>query len=146
MNYYFKFKSELEKRHLWEVFIYLFFGGLATLVNFITYFIARDTLNLNLFNSNTISWIAAVLFAFITNKLWVFQSKSENFLELSIEFAKFIFYRILSYGIDMGVMFLLIEGIGVSDFWSKLITQIIVVIANYLFSKLFIFKPKDKIV
>ncbi len=145
MNYYLKFRNELEKRHLWEVFIYLFFGGLATLVNFITYFLARDTLHLNLFNSNTISWIAAVLFAFVTNKLWVFQSKSENFLELLIEFGKFIFYRILSYGLDMGLMFLLIEELHATDFWAKLITQVVVVVANYLFSKLFIFKPKDKI-
>lgn len=146
MKYYLQFKTKMKRRHLWEVFIYLFFGGLATVVNFVIYFFARDTFNLNLFNSNSISWLAAVLFAFVTNKLWVFKSESENFFELIIEFGKFIFYRIVSYGLDMGMMFLFVDSLEITDFWAKLITQVVVVIANYLFSKLFIFKSKDKVV
>lgn len=146
MKYYLQFKTKMKRRHLWEVFIYLFFGGLATVVNFVIYFFARDAFNLNLFNSNSISWLAAVLFAFVTNKLWVFKSESENFFELIIEFGKFIFYRIVSYGLDMGMMFLFVDSLEIADFWAKLITQVAVVIANYLFSKLFIFKSKDKVV
>ncbi|MCD1023580.1 GtrA family protein [Enterococcus sp. SMC-9] len=146
MKYYLQFKTKMKRRHLWEVFIYLFFGGLATVVNFVIYFFARDAFNLNLFNSNSISWLAAVLFAFVTNKLWVFKSESENFFELIIEFGKFIFYRIVSYGLDMGMMFLFVDSLEITDFWAKLITQVVVVIANYLFSKLFIFKSKDKVV
>ncbi|MBO0450464.1 GtrA family protein [Enterococcus sp. MJM12] len=146
MKYYLQFKTKMKRRHLWEVFIYLFFGGLATVVNFVIYFFARDAFNLNLFNSNSISWLAAVLFAFVTNKLWVFKSESENFFELIIEFGKFIFYRIVSYGLDMGMMFLFVDSLEIADFWAKLITQVVVVIANYLFSKLFIFKSKDKVV
>ena len=146
MKYYLQFKTKMKRRHLWEVFIYLFFGGLATVVNFVIYFFARDAFNLNLFNSNSISWLAAVLFAFVTNKLWVFKSESENFFELIIEFGKFIFYRIVSYGLDMGMMFLFVDSLEIADFWAKLITQVVVVIANYLFSKLFIFNSKDKVV
>lgn len=146
MKYYLQFKTKMKRRHLWKVFIYLFFGGLATVVNFVIYFFARDAFNLNLFNSNSISWLAAVLFAFVTNKLWVFKSESENFFELIIEFGKFIFYRIVSYGLDMGMMFLFVDSLEIADFWAKLITQVVVVIANYLFSKLFIFKSKDKVV
>lgn len=144
MKLYTWFRTELEKRKLWEVFIYLFFGGLATIVNFASFFIAQDVAGLGLVASNTISWLAAVLFAFVTNKIWVFHSKTETPGELAVEFGKFIFYRILSYVLDMGAMLLLINVLHVGDFWAKLITQILVVIANYLFSKLFIFKGNQK--
>lgn len=140
MKLYTRFRTELEKRKLWEVFIYLFFGGLTTVVNFVAFFIARDLLHLSLVPSNTISWLAAVLFAFVTNKIWVFHSKTETVGELAVEFGKFIFYRLLSYAIDMGMMLLLVNIVHLNDFWAKMITQIFVVVANYLFSKLFIFK------
>lgn len=139
MKLYHWFRKELEKYHLWQIFIYLFFGGLATIVNFVAYFTAKDLANLNLITSNTISWLAAVLFAFVTNKLWVFHSKTETVRELLLEFSKFIFYRILSYVLDMGAMIFLVNIFFLGDFWAKLITQILVVIANYVFSKLFIF-------
>lgn len=140
MKFYIWFRTELEKRNLWEIFIYLFFGGLTTVVNFVAFFIARDLLHLSLVPSNTISWLIAVLFAFVTNKTWVFHSKTETAGELAIEFGKFLFYRLLSYVIDMGMMLLLVNIVHLGDFWAKLITQVFVVIANYLFSKLFIFK------
>lgn len=143
MKVYLKFRQELEKRHLWEVFIYLFFGGLATVVNIVTYMVAKELLGFDLVWSNTFSWIAAVLFAFVTNKLWVFHSKTEGTAALLLEFGKFVFYRILSFVMDMGVMILLIDILHVNDLVSKIITQVLVVVANYLFSKLFIFKPKD---
>lgn len=146
MKLYNRFRTELENRHLWEVFIYLVFGGLATIVNFASFFIAKDIVHFDLIVSNTISWLAAVLFAFVTNKLWVFHSKTETPAELAVEFGKFIFYRILSYVLDMGAMLLLINVLHVGDFWSKLITQILVVVANYVFSKLFIFKNKSEVV
>ncbi|MGX7162631.1 GtrA family protein [Enterococcus massiliensis] len=142
MKLFFWFKEQLVKRGLWEIFIYLFFGGLATVVNFAAYFISKDVFHFNYLYANSISWIAAVLFAFLTNKIWVFQSKSENFWELIVEFAKFIFYRVISYGMDMGMMFLMIDVFHSGDFLAKLVTQILVVIANYVFSKLFIFKKK----
>lgn len=140
MKLFLVFKGELEKRGFWEPFVYLFFGGLATIVNFVAYFISKDIFHLNYLYANTISWVAAVLFAFVTNKLWVFHSKTANITELMIEFAKFIFYRLVSYGMDMGTMFLMIEIFHSGDFLAKLVTQILVVLANYLFSKLFIFK------
>ncbi|KAF1306217.1 GtrA family protein [Candidatus Enterococcus willemsii] len=125
-----------------EVFLYIFFGGLTTVVNFVVYFIARDLLKTDLIVSNTLSWIAAVLFAFITNKIWVFQSKTQGIIELLIELLKFVFYRLLSFGIDMGCMLLFINVMHLGDFLSKLFTQVFIVIANYVFSKLFIFKKK----
>ncbi|WP_127848666.1 GtrA family protein [Lacticaseibacillus hulanensis] len=122
-----------------EIFWYVFFGGLATVVNFASYFLAKDVLGQGMAISNTFSWIMSVLFAFVTNKIWVFHSHTEGFIDGILEFGKFVFYRLLSYFIDMGCMLLLIEAMGVGDFLAKLFTQIVVVVANYVFSKLFIF-------
>lgn len=133
----------IKNERLVEIVLYVFFGGLTTVVNFVVYFLARDFFNFNFVISNTISWISAVLFAFITNKIWVFKSKTENLYELTIEFGKFVFYRLLSFGIDMGSMFIFIKALHLSDFISKLLTQIFIVVSNYVFSKIFIFKSKE---
>jgi len=122
-----------------EVVGYLFFGVMTTLVNFIVYFFCRDLLQFQFVLANTLSWIASVLFAFVTNKKWVFHSKSET-----IEAAKFIFYRGLSYLIDMASMFVCLKLLMTSDFSAKLFTQVLVVIANYFFSKLLIFNNNKK--
>lgn len=143
MKLYRQFRHVLEEKGYWEVFIYLFFGGLATVVNIVSFAIASRMFDLSMPVSNTISWICSVLFAFVTNKLWVFHSKSPSFGHLAVEFGKFIFYRLVSYGLDMGSMILLINVLHSNDFVAKIITQILVVIANYAFSKLFIFKETE---
>jgi putative flippase GtrA len=143
MKLYRRFRQILEEKGYWEVFIYLFFGGLATVVNIVSFAIASRMFHLSMPVSNTISWICSVLFAFVTNKLWVFHSKSPSFGHLAVEFGKFIFYRLVSYGLDMGSMILLINVLHSNDFIAKIITQILVVIANYAFSKLFIFKETE---
>ena len=125
---------------LLEIISYVFFGGMTTVVNFVVYFIARSLLDWSLVVSNTLSWIFAVLFAFVTNKIWVFGSKTNNFKSLFFEFSKFVFYRLLSFGIDMLCMLLFVNVIHTGDFIAKLLTQIFIVIANYVFSKFFIFK------
>ncbi len=143
MNLYHRAKQFLEQKGYWEIFIYLFFGGLATVVNFVSFYIAMQLLGFSMPVSNTISWICSVLFAFVTNKIWVFHSKSPNVLHLVIEFGKFVFYRVVSYGMDMGAMLLMIQVMHMNDYVAKIITQIIVVLANYIFSKLFIFKETE---
>ena len=108
MKIYRSFRSYLEEKRLWEIFIYLFFGGLTTVVNIVTFTVSYQIFNLSWPISNTISWIFSVLFAFVTNKVWVFQTKSENFKELIWEFSKFIFSRVVSFGMDMATMYILI--------------------------------------
>jgi len=143
MKIYQMFRDYLEEKKLWEVFIYLFFGGLATVVNIVTFALAYQAFHLNWPVSNAISWICSVLFAFVTNKLWVFQSKTEGFQALAWEFGKFIFYRVLSFGMDMACMYLFIDMLHTGNLFAKVITQIVVVVANYVFSKLFIFKKVE---
>ena len=143
MKIYRSFRSYLEEKRLWEIFIYLFFGGLTTVVNIVTFTVSYQIFNLSWPISNTISWIFSVLFAFVTNKLWVFQSKTESIPALAWEFAKFIFYRVLSFGMDMACMYLFIDMLHTGNLIAKIITQIVVVVANYIFSKVFIFKKVE---
>lgn len=143
MKYYLLVRETLEEKKLWNIFVYLFFGGLATIVNIATYFICVEWFSLYYLVANGISWLFAVLFAFTTNKRWVFHSKTEGVVELMIEFGKFLFYRVLSLGMDMGVMYVMIDLMATSNLTAKIVTQIIVVLANYLFSKFLIFNQGE---
>lgn len=143
MKIYQAFKNYLEEKRLWEVFIYLFFGGLATVVNIVTYAMAFQIFHLSWPVSNAISWICSVLFAYVTNKVWVFQSKTGTFKELAWEFGKFVFARVVSFGMDMICMYLFIDMLHTGNLIAKIITQVVVVVANYVFSKVFIFKKVE---
>ncbi|GMA54756.1 hypothetical protein GCM10025857_61130 [Alicyclobacillus contaminans] len=74
-----------------EIISYLFFGGMTTVVNFVVFFLARNLIGWNLVVSNTLSWILSVLFAFATNKKWVFKSKTTGIKPLLSELSKFFF-------------------------------------------------------
>lgn len=129
------------KKHR-EVINYLFFGVATTVVNYVVYFLATKTFSLDFKLSNLLAWFFSVLFAFITNKLWVFQSKTASRRLFFKELGLFYWYRVLSLFIDMGLMMLLISGLHWPDFWAKTLTQVVIVAANYLFSKWFIFKKR----
>lgn len=128
-------KSWLNKYY--EVLSYLFFGGCTTLVNILTFWVMR-LLKVGVYTSNVVAWIVSVLFAFITNKLFVFESKG-NALKEGISFFLF---RLLSLVFDMGIMYLLIDVFKWNDLLSKVLANIFVIIINYIFSKLFIFKKR----
>ena len=120
-----------------EVLMYLVFGGLTTLVNIVAFFILRK-LSVSVYISNLIAWVVAVLFAFITNKLFVFESKDKS--KIGKEIISFFGFRILSLGVDMGAMYLLLQVINTGEVFAKIIANVLVIILNYIFSKLFVFK------
>ena len=122
-----------------EVLLYLFFGGLTTVVNILSFYILRK-LSVEVYVSNIIAWVVAVIFAFITNKLFVFESRGKSKKENTRELISFFGFRVLSLGFDMGSMFLLIDILHVGELISKVLANILVIILNYIFSKLFIFK------
>lgn len=129
-----------------EIINYIFFGGLSTLVNFVSYFIAARIIGIDEVISSGISWVCAVLFAYVTNKLFVFESKRNGVKEIIKEMTSFFLARIIS-GIlcDVGTFALMVKVLYINDIVAKIITQIMVVIVNYLFSKLIIFrKMEDK--
>lgn len=125
-----------------EIIKYLFFGALTVFINIFAYGILTDFLGCSLVVSNTLAWVFAVIFAFITNKLYVFNSKNENTKELLKEASSFFIFRLISYFIDMGLMFALVAKIGVNDIVAKVVINVIVIIFNYVASKVFIFKKK----
>lgn len=127
-----------------ETILYLFFGVLSTIVNIGTYFICTRALNLNFLISNWVAWIAAVLFAYITNKFFVFESKITELKFIIKEFTSFVSCRILSGVTEMGIMYVMIDIMSINDFVVKIITNIVVVILNFIFSKLIIFKNQSE--
>ena len=125
------------------IILYGIFGVLTTLINIVTYSLLYSVLGFSNVISNIIAWVLSVLFAFITNKLFVFSSKSLNKKVIMKEIFSFFFFRILSLGIDMAGMYICISLININKLVSKIIMNIIVIISNYIFSKIFIFKNKE---
>lgn len=122
-----------------EVLLYLFFGGCTTLVNIISFILLR-LLNIDLYVSNVIAWVVAVLFAFVTNKLYVFESNSKDAKKTFVEGIYFFGCRLLSLFFDMGIMYLLVNILSLNEVVSKVVSNIFVIIINYFFSKMIIFK------
>lgn len=123
-----------------ELILYVVFGFFTFVVNFVTYFIFVG-LGLNYLIANALAWFFSVLFAYITNRKWVFESKSPDILK---EMSLFFGGRIFSGVVDTALMYLFIDVLVLGDFISKTVVQIIVIILNYIFSKLIVFTEKNK--
>lgn len=126
----------------YSILMYLIMGGITTVINIVTFYLFNSTLGLNYTIANIIAWIFAVLFAYISNKLYVFESKHTSFSELFQEISSFFSFRVLSLFMDLAVMFVCISLLNMNPLLTKILANIVVLIANYIFSKLFIFKPK----
>lgn len=136
-NFYLKYKEQV---------LYLVFGVIVTLVNWIVYAFFVAAINFGITISNLIAWVAAVVTAFITNKLFVFESKKTDKMSVFKEATAFLLARI-STGIFEVVapsllFFIGLDGmlLGIDGFYAKLIVSIIVVILNYILSKKIVFK------
>lgn len=126
-----------------EIILYLVFGVLTTVVNLVIYFLLTKTfLNPDvawmLQVANVISWLVSVIFAYVTNRKYVFDSH-DGILK---EFFKFATARVLSLFFDMFIMFIGVSILGYSDKIVKLVSQVVVILLNYIFSKLFVFKSQ----
>ncbi|MBQ9531532.1 MAG: GtrA family protein [Eubacterium sp.] len=145
-----------------EILMYILFGVLTTLVSWGTYILLENALKLSVFFSNLLSWICAVSFAYITNKLWVFESKSFDVKTLFKEISTFLASRGITGVLEIALVpllakwgfdnpfFSLAKGMILKGdvfytegIYSKISVAVIVVILNYIFSKLIVFK-KDK--
>ncbi len=140
-----KIKDLLKKLLNKEVIMYLIFGVLTTVVALVVYYgLIYTILNpenaIQLQIANIISWVAGVAFAYVTNRKFVFESKEENKLK---EISKFVTSRIGTLLLDMLVMFIGVTLLKQNDKIIKIVSQILVIIGNYILSKLFVFK-KDK--
>ena len=128
-----------------ELFNYIIVGALTTLVSLVSYFIFSRIMNIEktiyFILANTLSWILSVAFAYITNKIFVFASKTKN-KEAIKEAIKFVSSRILTYLIDLALMFIFVKLIKINNDTSKLIVQFVVLVLNYILSKLLVFKKE----
>ena len=124
-----------------EYVSYLVFGVLTTLVNLVIFY-ALDRL-MNYLVANVIAWIGAVIFAYVVNKLLVFESDRRDLRGLLYEIGTFFAARLLSLGLEEGILFLFVTRMGYSERIVKLIAQILVVIFNYVASKLIVFRKRQ---
>ncbi len=124
---------------------YIVAGGLTTAVSFGSLWLFKDVLHIELNISNTLSVIAAVLFAYVINKLFVFRSKTSGLKALAAEAAAFFSARAATMLIEVGGMFLVHTVFGLAEeysYYSKAVISVAVLVLNYVFSKLLVFKSK----
>lgn len=141
-----------------ELILYIVFGGLTTAVNFVAFWICGRFLGEDLYLvSNAIAWFISVVFAYITNKLFVFEAKDFSLKVLIKEILAFFGARIFSFGVEEGGLWLMIDLLKFGEFSinvfgfeiggqliAKLVLAVVVVILNYFASKFVIFKKKNK--
>lgn len=127
----------------WDVLSYLLFGGLTTAVNYVVYLPCYNLLGLSAAASNVIAWAAAVLFAFLTNKPFVFKSHDWSAKTVWPEFAKFVSCRIGTGVLETVIIFVAVDLLSWNGNWMKLATSILVVILNYFASKLLVFRKGE---
>ena len=126
-----------------DVIPYLFFGVCTTVVNVISYWICAHPLSLNTMVSTVIAWTLAVLFAYITNRKWVFHSEARTSGEITKEIVSFFSYRLATGLIDWGCMFVFVELLNMNDLIVKFAANVLVIVLNYVASKLIIFRGKS---
>ncbi|CUO32083.1 MULTISPECIES: GtrA family protein [Clostridium] len=128
-----------------EIILYVIFGVLTTIVNLIAYYLFSNIININYLISNAIAWIISVVFAYITNKFFVFNSYYINKDVIIEEFIKFMNCRLISGLSEVVLLFLFVDLLLMNDIVAKLIIGVLVALINFIFSKVFIFKGVDEL-
>lgn len=142
-------------RELWNkhraVLLYVFFGGMTTVIDwvisFALYHVFADAMDANrllMHVFDIIAWVCAVTFAFVTNRIWVFESKKRGFLPIMGELAAFAGGRVLTLALQEGILLLwyTILQSDQSPFLLRITVSVIVVVLNYFISKWFVFRKK----
>lgn len=122
-----------------EPLSYLFWGAATTTVNYCMYFLCTDVGNLHYLLSNITAWVVAVLFAFVVNKRFVFDSRSWERAVVLPELWKFAGARVISGVLETGLLWFCVDLLHLPDGIIKILVSVLVVILNYIFSKLYIF-------
>ena len=135
-------KKYNDKYNLYEIMAYLVVGVLTTLVNLVIYYLCTTTFldpknGLELQIANIIAWVVAVIFAYFTNRKYVFKSKRKDMIKEGTEFC---LARVVTLLLECLTMFIMVTMLHINDKVSKLVTQVIIVIGNYIISKFFVFK------
>lgn len=126
----------------WDILTYLFFGVLTTAVNYLVYLPCYNLLGWSAGFSNILAWIVAVVFAFVTNKPFVFKSHDWSWNVVWPELTKFVGCRIGSGVFETGILLVCVDMLHWNGNVMKLITAVLVIVLNYIGSKFLVFKKK----
>jgi putative flippase GtrA len=126
-----------------EIIRYLFFGGCTTLVNIITYYIWTRGFHITVLSSTIAAWILSMLFAYITNRRYVFQSKNSDIKAVFLELITFVICRLFTGALDICIMYVFVHLLRQNDFMIKILSNFVVISGNYVVSRLLIFRKKD---
>lgn len=126
-----------------ELILYLFFGGCTTLINIIVYYLMARMGDISTIPATVAAWVVSVAFAYVTNRIWVFESKNKGIKAILKEFEAFVACRLISGVLDVIIMWLFVDMLAMNDMVIKIISNIIVIIINYIASKCFIFKKRE---
>ena len=133
-----KIRTLIEK--YWDIISYLFFGVCTTIVNYIIYLPCYNLLGISATVSNMIAWVVAVAFAYLTNKPFVFRSHDWSAKTVVPELSKFVGGRVASGAAETAIIFLTVDILLWNGNVMKIVTSVLVVILNYIASKLLVFK------
>ena len=126
-----------------DIIAYLFFGVCTTLVNIVAYWAAAHPLGMGTLPASVLAWVAAVLFAYVTNRKWVFRSQAVTRQEITREITSFFGCRLATGVVDWVIMFVCVDLLCFNDMVIKIFANVVVVILNYVANKLLIFKNKN---
>ena len=142
--------TELLKKYK-SLILYVIFGGLTTVVDwsisFLLYYLWGDAIDATpilLHGANVIAWAAAVAFAYVTNRIWVFESKRRGFLPILGEMIAFAGGRVLTLLLQEAIMGVFCTWLGFNEYLFKIIAAVLVVILNYFISKLLVFRKSRR--
>lgn len=127
-----------------KILLYLIFGGLTTLVNIAAYFCLTRLVGVPYLGANIAAWLAAVMFAYASNRAYVFSSSGRGLASIAGECARFIGCRVFSGMIDTGIVFVMIDVLHYQDLVVKIAANGATIILNYLFSKWIVFRDKGQ--
>ena len=134
-----------------SIILYIIFGGMTTVVDwsvsFLLYYLWGDAIEATpilLHGANVIAWVAAVAFAYVTNRIWVFESKRHGFLPILGEIIAFAGGRVLTLLLQEAIMGIFCTWLGFNEYIFKIIAAVLVVILNYFISKLLVFRKTKR--
>ena len=125
-----------------EILLYVFFGALTTLVSFATFYLFADVFGIHELIANVISWIFAVTFAYITNRIWVFADKAYSRRGIMREAASFYGGRLATLGFEELILLIFVTVLGFNDMIVKIAASVGVLVLNYIISKLIVFRKE----
>lgn len=128
-----------------DIILYAFFGVCTTLVNVVSFGIISYTVNMTATLGAVIAWGFAVSFAYCTNRKWVFHSEAEGFCNIAREISSFFLCRLATGIVDWLCMWIFVDIYGLHDMLIKLLANILVIILNYIASKLMVFKGGNNV-